>query len=89
MKKSTNKMVLLSLLAATALVFSYIAVPFPYYTFSKEATQTEGVMVSSDNSYLLLQDGKYFLVTIDASMREIPEEYAAIMIADGIKVKEK
>lgn len=70
-------------------LFSYVLIPMPYHRFNVETTNTEGTIISADNSYLLLQDGRYFLKTIDMPMLEISEEYAAIMIADGVELREK
>lgn len=75
------------LLVLIILVFTYLFVPFPYYV--REVEGMEGTIVTNENTYMIYENGIYFLVLNDATKIEIKVEHVQNMIEESIPLLEE
>lgn len=67
-------------------VVSYLYAPMPCYDYVAE--NMVGTIINAENTYILYENGKYYFVSKDISMLEIPSEHVEIMLTDGIPLRE-
>lgn len=83
-KRRSKKAFCIATVFTLCILSTYLYAPIPSYP----APKTEGD-VTTENSYLIYENGTYYLKNQDNNMFVVPETHVPHMLSNGIKIKEE